>query len=74
MSKRDATSERGSAGTPDGAPDRVGTIPVWKLHGRPSASADAARVAQLRRVLALTPRERVLGALELGLQLKARGR
>lgn len=48
------------------ARDRVGTIPVGKLHGRPSASGDAARVAQLREVLALTPLERVREALELG--------
>lgn len=72
MSKRDATCRSGGAGERQGVVDRVGTIPVWKLNGKPSASADASRVAQLRRSLAMTPRERVLRALELGVQLKVR--
>lgn len=46
-----------------------GLIPVSALHGRASASADAARVAQILRELRLTPRERVDNALRMG-QLK----
>lgn len=56
------------------ARDQVGTIPVWKLHGRPSSSADASRVAQLERVLAKTPLERVVDALELSKIAKVPGK
>lgn|GEM_PF-3567708 len=42
-----------------------GTIPVSKLNARPSASADAARKLAIERILALSPRDRVLKALSL---------
>jgi hypothetical protein len=45
-----------------------GTFPVWVLNGRPSASADASRVAEILRIRAMTARERVEHALLLGLQ------
>jgi len=45
----------------------TGTLAVSSLNGRPSASADAARRAQISRVKALSPRERMLLALRLGL-------
>ncbi|HSC88488.1 MAG TPA: hypothetical protein VLC09_14495 [Polyangiaceae bacterium] len=51
-------------------PKDPGTLPLSKLHARPSASADAARRAQIARELAMTPRERVLRALELGVAAK----
>lgn len=41
-----------------------GTLPVWALHGRPSASADAARLREIERILRMTPLERVTLALE----------
>ena len=43
-----------------------GAIPVWALSGRPSHSADQARLLQIRRDLALTPEERMIKALSLG--------
>ena len=46
--------------------DQPGTIPVSALSGRPSRSADAARLAQIRAELVLTPRERMLLALDGG--------
>ena len=44
-----------------------GAIPVSALSGRPSASGDAARMAQIETDLALTPLERVKKALALGI-------
>jgi hypothetical protein len=52
--------------TPKLNTDQPGAIPVSALHGRASASADAARLAQIRADLALTPLERVKKALDLG--------
>jgi hypothetical protein len=52
--------------------DRPGTLDVSVLHGRKSHSADAARVEQIRRDLALTVRERMVRALELGIAMKAK--
>ncbi len=46
--------------------EQPGLIPVSALHGRPSASADRARLEQIRRDLALTPRERLEQAIRLG--------
>ena len=46
--------------------EQPGTIPVWAVNGRPSASADAARLRQIRAELALSPLERVLLAIRLG--------
>lgn len=45
--------------------EQPGTIPVAALHGRPSTSADSARLAQIRADLALSARERMLKALAL---------
>jgi hypothetical protein len=47
-----------------------GAIPVWSLNGRPSASADSARVAEIERTRQMTPRERMERALMLGLQTR----
>jgi hypothetical protein len=49
-----------------------GLIPVSALHGRPSASADAARLQQILADLELTPRQRLEKAIRLG-RLKVRG-
>lgn len=46
--------------------EQPGAIPVWALNGRRSASADAARLRQIRAELALTPLDRVLLAIRLG--------
>lgn len=43
-----------------------GTLPVWALNGRPSASADAARLREIERISRLTPLERIAMALEIG--------
>jgi hypothetical protein len=51
--------------------DHPGAIDVSALNGRKSRSADAARVEQIRRDLALTVRERMIRALELGVAMKA---
>ena len=48
-----------------------GALPIWTLNGRPSASADAARLRELERLRAMTVRERMALALLLGLQTKA---
>gem|GEM_PF-4509784 len=53
------------------ARDRPGTLDVAALQGRPSHSADAARLEQVRADLALGVRERMLRALDLGLLMKA---
>lgn len=48
-----------------------GTLDVSALHGRPSRSADAARRKQIERDLALSVRERMLRALDLGVAMRA---
>ena len=45
-----------------------GALPIWTLNGRPSASADAARLAELDRLRKLTAEERVRRALLLGIE------
>ncbi len=51
-------------------PRQPGAIPVWSLNGRPSASADAARMAEIERLYRMTPLERMERALLLGLQTR----
>lgn len=53
------------------APRRTALLDVAALHGRRSRSADAARREQIRADLALTIRERMLRALDLGLLMKS---
>jgi hypothetical protein len=43
-----------------------GVIPVSALHGRPSASADAARIAEIERLRTMTALDRMRLALSLG--------
>ena len=50
-----------------------GALPVWALNGRPSASADAARLEEIECISRMTPLERVVMALELGLRARRLG-
>jgi len=52
--------------------DQPGTFPIWVLNGRPSASADAARLREIERIAKLTPIERIAMALESYLPTRGR--
>jgi hypothetical protein len=47
-------------------PEQIGALPLSLLHGRPSASGDASRYDQIRRIRAMPVDERVTLALQLG--------
>jgi len=52
--------------------EQPGTIPISALNGRASSSKDAARLRQIQADLRLSPKERVIKALQLGINERQR--